>query len=170
MKMTEWTDKHYDFTYKLTEQDISDGEIKVDPYFVGMVWKTGGRDDSGALFHIIKTCARFGEKNPIEREIKALYAQVKGLARVHGVELEDSIDNTEVVCETSELWYPDNSGEWVEYDGEGQPTDGSTLVTVLLREERHIKSYTESAERTAFWNWVVNENSPYDIVAYKVVK
>ena len=67
-------------------------------------------------------------------------------------------------------WVPDDSGEWIEYNGEGQPTDDSTLVAVLLREERHIKSYIESAEPSADWDWVVNGSSPYDIVAYKVVK
>lgn len=90
--MTKWTDKHYDFTYELTEEDISKGSLKIDPYFVAKQWKTGSKDDSGALFHVLKTVARFGDKNDVEREVKALYAQVLGVARSFGVEFpkEDS--------------------------------------------------------------------------------
>ena len=86
--MTKWTDKHYDFTYELTEEDISKGSLKIDPYFVAKQWKTGSKDDSGALFHVLKTVARFGDKNDVEREVKALYAQVLGVARSFGVELQ----------------------------------------------------------------------------------
>lgn len=86
--MVQWTDKHYDFNYTLTEKDIEAGSIKIDPYFVAKQWKTGSKDDSGALFHVLKTVARFGDKNDVEREVKALYAQVLGVARSFGVELE----------------------------------------------------------------------------------
>ena len=48
----------------------------------------GGKDDSGALWHCFKTIARFGEKNSREREIKALYAQIKCLAEIEGVNLD----------------------------------------------------------------------------------
>jgi hypothetical protein len=82
-----WTDKHYDFTYTLTEKDIEAGEIKIDPYFVSYQWKLGEKDNSGALWHCFKGIARFGEKNTVEREIKALHAQIKRLAEIHGVTL-----------------------------------------------------------------------------------
>lgn len=82
-----WTDKHYDFSYTLTEEDIEAGEIKIDPYFVSYQWKLGEKDNSGALWHCFKGIARFGEKNPVEREIKALHAQVKRLAEIHKVDL-----------------------------------------------------------------------------------
>lgn len=84
---TDWTDKHYDFFYKLTPQDIVRGEVKIDPYRVSKQWGLGAKDESGVLFHIVKTCARFGGKNSREREIKALYAQIKCLADIEGVEL-----------------------------------------------------------------------------------
>ena len=86
--VTEWTDKHYDLNYTLTEEDIEQGFVKLDVYKVAKVWRTGSKDDSGALWHSLKTIARFGEKNTVEREVKALYEQVKGLAREHGVELD----------------------------------------------------------------------------------
>ena len=86
-----WTDKHYDFTYKhpVSESDVLLGHvnIKLDPYMVAKEWDLGGKDASGILFHITKTCARFGTKNTKEREIKALHAQVLRLAELNGVEL-----------------------------------------------------------------------------------
>lgn len=82
-------DTHYNFNYTLTEQDKASGQIKIDPYFVGSVWKTGSRDDTGALFHTLKTVARFGDKNDKAREIKALYLQAKRLAELNGVDLND---------------------------------------------------------------------------------
>lgn len=86
--LKEYTTKHYDTYYQLTDKDIEEGKIRVDAYWVAKQWKIGSRDDSGALFHNLKTIARFGEKNSVEREIKALYNQTKALARVYGVELD----------------------------------------------------------------------------------
>lgn len=83
----EWTDNHYNFFYSLTEDDILDKKIKIDPYFVAKQWKIGSKDDSGALWHCFKTIARFGEKNSVEREIKALHAQIVRLAELHNVKL-----------------------------------------------------------------------------------
>jgi hypothetical protein len=85
--MTQWTDQHYSNYYDLTEADIKLGKIKVDAYFVSKVWQLGKKDDTGVLFHNLKTLARFGDKNDIEREIFALYKQTKRLAELHGVEL-----------------------------------------------------------------------------------
>jgi hypothetical protein len=85
----EWTDKHYDNNYTLTQKDIERGFVKIDPYFVSKMWKIGSKDDSGALWHCFKTIARFGEKNSREREIKALYAQIKCLAEIEGVSLDE---------------------------------------------------------------------------------
>ena len=79
--------KHYNFSYTLTEDDVEAGCLKLDPYFVSQQWKLGKKDDTGVLFHCLKTLARFGDKNDIEREIKALNAQVKRLAELHNVKL-----------------------------------------------------------------------------------
>lgn len=86
-KATTWTDKHYDFSYKLTEGDIEAGEIKIDPYFVADQWKLGEKDNSGVIFHILKTCSRYKCKHDEEREIKAIYGQIKRLAEMRGVSL-----------------------------------------------------------------------------------
>ena len=82
-----WSDSHYSFKYYITEQDTENGNIKIDPYFVSKQWQLGKKDDTGTIFHILKTIARFGDKNSKEREIKALYAQVVRLAELEGVAL-----------------------------------------------------------------------------------
>ena len=87
--MAEWTNKHYDHNYTLTEEDIENGYVRLDAYTVAKVWKIGSKDDSGALWHTFKVFPRYGEKNPIEREIKAMYNQIKCLAKIEGVNLDD---------------------------------------------------------------------------------
>jgi len=84
---TSWSDKHYSFEYFIQQSDKESGSIRVDPYFVSKQWQLGKKDDTGTIFHILKTIARFGDKNSKEREIKALYAQVKRLAELEGVDL-----------------------------------------------------------------------------------
>lgn len=81
-------DKHYSFDYTLSEQDIKKGNIKIDPYFVSNTWQLGAKDNTGVIFHCLKTLARFGTKNDKVREITALYKQVKRLAELEGVELK----------------------------------------------------------------------------------
>jgi len=74
-----WTNSHYNFTYKLTQKDIEKGEIKLDPYFISQQWDLGSKDNTGILFHCLKTIARWGAKNTVEREIQAMEAQIKRL-------------------------------------------------------------------------------------------
>jgi hypothetical protein len=82
-------DQHYDFKYNLTHADKALGFIKLDPYFVSKQWNIGIKDPSGVVFHCLKTLSRFGCKNTKDREIKALYLQVKRLAELEGVQLEE---------------------------------------------------------------------------------
>lgn len=86
-QQTQWTDKHYDAYYTLTQKDVEAGKVKIDPYFVAKQWRLGEKDDTGVLFHNLKNISRYGEKNSKEREIKALHAQIKRLAEIEGVEL-----------------------------------------------------------------------------------
>lgn len=81
-------DSHYNFNYSFTQRDYDMGSIKLDPYFVAKQWDLGSKDTSGVIFHIFKTCARFGEKNDKAREIKAIYKSIKRLAELEGVTLE----------------------------------------------------------------------------------
>lgn len=90
---TEWTDKHYDFVYKHPvtrgDSDVGFVEIKVDPYFVADQWKLGEKDNSGVIFHILKTCSRYKTKHEEEREIRAIYGQIKRLAELREVDLDE---------------------------------------------------------------------------------
>ena len=91
LETKDWTDKHYDFYYtkELTEEELTSKEarIKIDPYFVNMHWGLNSKDNTGVLFHNLKTIARWGTKNDTEREIRALYNQTKRMAELHGIEL-----------------------------------------------------------------------------------
>lgn len=82
-------DSHYSFFYKLSGDEVYKGIIKIDPYFIAQQWKLGQKDDTGVLFHCLKTIARFGDKNPVEREIKALHKQIVRLAELNNVVLEE---------------------------------------------------------------------------------
>lgn len=84
---SDWANDHYNSNYQLAPKDIENGYVKIDPYFVSEQWELGSRDNTGVLFHQLKTIARFGDKHNIEREIKALYNQAKRLAEIHGVDL-----------------------------------------------------------------------------------
>jgi hypothetical protein len=77
--------------YKVSHYSQYYNGIKIDPYLVSKVWKLGEKDNSGVLFHCLKTIARFGDKNTKERELNALYNQIKRLAELEGVELVDKI-------------------------------------------------------------------------------
>lgn len=70
---------------------------------------------------------------------------------------------------TDSRWYPDDSGEWIEYDGSGQPVDDDEIVEALLREERKDRYY--DLQKIPAWklSWV-NHGCGEDIVAYKIVK
>lgn len=83
----EWTDKHYNNFYQLTEEDIKTGKIKVDAYFVNRMWKINQWDDTGAGFHILKTLPRIANnKNTLKRELVALKKQVDILCKLHRVD------------------------------------------------------------------------------------
>ncbi len=87
--INDWSKEHYDLNYILTEEDRKKGYVRLDAYTVAKVWRIGSKDDSGALWHTFKTFPRYGEKNSKAREIQAMYAQIKALARIEGVELKD---------------------------------------------------------------------------------
>lgn len=69
------------------------------------------------------------------------------------------------------LWYPDNSGEWIEYDGSGQPVEDDVLVEVMLRFQREDEDYESNRGIlvSSLFDWGIG-GFPTDIVAYKIVK
>ena len=87
-EINEWSDKHYDLDYTLTDEDMQSGKVRVDAYFVNRMWKINSWDDTGAGFHVLKTFTRMAQdKNDIKRELTAIVNQAKILAKLHGVEL-----------------------------------------------------------------------------------
>lgn len=86
---TEWTDKHYDNYYTLTDEDIEEGKIRIDAYFVNRMWKLNSIDDTGCAFHCLKTYTRMANgKNSMERELNALNGQLKRWAKLMNVKLK----------------------------------------------------------------------------------
>lgn len=71
---------HYDFTHKLTKEELHSGVIRIDPYFVASIWKMP--DPTGCLFHILKTIARFGKKNEPSREVDSIVKTVRRLEQL----------------------------------------------------------------------------------------
>lgn len=74
----------------------------------------------------------------------------------------------------SDLWYPDDSGKWVEVDPKSttMPLElhVCTQIEVLCKYERDEMIYSEyiNLARTVMWN--NNPSSNARIVAYKIVK
>lgn len=66
-------------------------------------------------------------------------------------------------------WYPDDSGEWIEYDGSGQPVDNDVVMEVLLHGERNEHYWYTMPLRASEWDWDIEVGSA-KIVAYKIVK
>ncbi|ANI22062.1 ATPase [Pseudoalteromonas phage vB_PspS-H40/1] len=91
VKEDEWTDRHYSSFYQLNKDDIKEGQIKIDAYFVNRMWKINQWDDTGAAFHVLKTLPRIANnKNPLKRELVALKKQVDLLCKMHGVNDENT--------------------------------------------------------------------------------
>ena len=81
-----------------------------------------------------------------------------------------SLESTDIDSPV-EKWYPDDSGEWIEYDGGGQPVEDDVLVEVLLLYQRDVHEYKqkEREARRWCWDWLAFSEDE-NIVAYKVVK
>ena len=78
-----------------------------------------------------------------------------------------SLESTDI-SSPDEKWHPDNSGEWIEYDGSGQPVEDDVVVEVLLAVEDGERDYGPWIQRAGGFRW--SRNGYNDIVAYKVVK
>lgn len=66
-------------------------------------------------------------------------------------------------------WYPDDSGEWIEYDGSGQPVEDDVVVEVLLQVERYNRGAVAILRKACEWYWGIDVGTA-KIVAYKIVK
>ena len=81
-----------------------------------------------------------------------------------------SLESTDIGS-PDEKWYPDDSGEWIEYDGSGQPVEDDVYVEVIMEVEQRRRDYTPMLRRAEDWDWnAYLYDASSDIVAYKVVK
>lgn len=71
----------------------------------------------------------------------------------------------------SNPWYPDDSGLWVEYQGQGIPVPSGIKVQILVRDDRvrreHVGTWSRPASQVN-WSWV-NCLRGRQVVAYKVI-
>jgi hypothetical protein len=65
-------------------------------------------------------------------------------------------------------WYPDDSGEWVEWPGGDRPVSKHTLVEILCESERALQSFHPQGFEAGIYCWSAGATDR--IVAYKVVK
>ena len=124
----------------------------------------GYKDQSKDIQDVIDTLERW--KQMREEDDKITSSEV--------ISPKVSLESTDIGS-PDEKWYPDDSGEWVEYDGSGQPVEGDVLVEVLLLHERDAHEYKQKESEAWRWAWdwcrgwlAFSEDE--NIVAYKVVK
>ena len=124
----------------------------------------GYKDQSKDIQDVIDTLERWKKMREEDAEITS--SEV--------VSPKVSLESTDIDSPV-ETWYPDDSGEWVEYDGSGQPVEGDVLVEVLLLHERDAHEYKQKESEAWRWAWdwcrgwlAFSEDE--NIVAYKVVK
>ena len=124
----------------------------------------GHKDQSKDIQDVIDTLERWKQMRDEDDKITSLEVISPKVSL-------ESTDNTGPL----KPWYPDNSGEWVEYDGSGQPVEDDVLVEVLLLHERDAHEYKQKKSKAWRWCWdccsdwlAFSEDE--NIVAYKVVK
>ena len=120
----------------------------------------GHKDQSKDIQDVIDTLERW--KQMREEDDKITSSEV--------ISTKVSLESTDIDSPV-ERWYPDNSGEWIEYDGSGQPVEDDVLVEVVMAVERYERDYFPMYRRAEDLRWSASLNDPScDIVAYKVVK
>ena len=117
----------------------------------------GYKDQSKDIQDVIDTLERWKQMRKEDAEITS--SEVVS----HKVSQENADIDSPV-----EKWYPDNSGEWIEYDGSGQPVENGVLVAVILAAERDDCDYMPMLCRAENFRWSSSLDDPScDIVAYK---
>jgi len=85
-----WTASHYDVNYTLSKKEIEQGFVRLDTYKVNKAWGLNSVDATGAAFHCLKTLNRIPrQKNPLERELRALVGQIKCWSNEEEIDLSD---------------------------------------------------------------------------------
>lgn len=107
--------------------------------------------------------------------LQGLLWDLKGL--VGGFDVSEERESMDVkpagleIINENTPWYPDDSGEWIEYDGSGQPVENNVIVDVIIKGERERKYYAQRPEPAYRWSWDWSRGFKQSrIVAYKIVK
>lgn len=123
-------------------------------------WRKGEKQDEIGTHHIA---------NAISNLMFILEKELQGIEDV----TEENPKVSEVVADKSnplKPWVPDDSGEWIEYDGNGQPVEDSVKVQALCKLDRDFGLLEDSSVyKASFLVWGRN-NSEFDIVAYKIIE
>ena len=119
----------------------------------------GHKDQSKDIQDVIDTLERWKEMRYEDDKITSLEV----------ISPKVSLETTDIDS-PDEKWYPDDSGEWIEYDGSGQPVEDGVEVEAILSYEREAQTYrpVQDCAKDLRWDWGVVWDE--DIVAYKVVK
>lgn len=82
-----------------------------------------------------------------------------------------TLEDGSTLTASGPVWYPDDSGEWVEVPDDCMkcPIEPSTKVFVLLRCDRIKKERYGLSYAAGRWRWDVHPSLPGRIVAFKVV-
>ena len=116
----------------------------------------GHKDQSKDIQDVIDTLERWKQMRCEDHKVEKLPAKVS----------ESVADNTIPL----KPWYPDNSWEWIEYDGSGQPVEDGVLVEVIMAAiDGGVRDYGPWIDRAGSWRWCRSTSGLNDIVAYKVV-
>ena len=88
-------------------------------------------------------------------------------------DVTSSLPEVTAVADATESppWYPDDSGLWVEYQGQGIPVSSGIKVQILVRDDRvrreHVGTWSRPASHVN-WSWI-NCMHGRRVVAYKVI-
>ena len=120
----------------------------------------GHKDQSKDIQDVIDTLERWKQMREEDDKITSLEV----------ISPKVSLESTDIDT-LDEKWYPDDSGEWIEYDGSGQPVEDDVCVEVIMEVEQRRRDYTTMLRRAEDWDWnAYLYDTRSDIVAYKVVK
>ena len=113
----------------------------------------GHKDQSKDIQDVIDTLERWKQMREEDDKITSLEV----------ISPKVSLESTDIDSPVGR-WF----GEWIEYDGSGQPVEDDVVVEVLLDVEDGELYHNPWKQRAESWRW--SRNGYNDIVAYKVVK
>lgn len=137
------------------------------------------KDVTGLKFvDVYRVCKLFNVTDPcIQHAVKKLLCAGQRGAKSESQDVQEAIDTLkryqEMQGETrvgyahplpvQKPWYPDDSGDWVEFKGNRSPVELGVKCELLLNDERKQKNYKKVVYPANCFDWT-------EAVAYKVIK